>query len=108
MTSNAGAALNVNGDDAAAAIAAALGAELWLVADVEGVLADDGSVLPELDQHLMSSLVAGGTVNRGMHAKLEAGFAALSGGCPAVRVCSLDAFTDPEAGTFLTPTPSLT
>lgn len=107
-TSDTGAALNVNGDDAAAAIAAALGAELWLVADVDGVLTDSGSVLPELDQDRMSSLVAGGTVSKGMHAKLEAGFAALSAGCPAVRVCSLDAFIDPEAGTFLTPTPSLT
>ena len=36
-----GAALNVNGDDAAAAIAVALGAaELLLVADVPGVLCD--------------------------------------------------------------------
>jgi acetylglutamate kinase len=36
-----GAALNVNGDDAAAAIAIALGAaELLLVADVPGVLRD--------------------------------------------------------------------
>ena len=43
-----GAALNVNGDDAAAAIAVALGAaELLLVADVAGVMRD-GEVIPEL------------------------------------------------------------
>src|SRR4051812_20865850 len=43
-----GAALNVNGDDAAAAIAVALGAvELLLVADVEGVM-KNGKVIPTL------------------------------------------------------------
>ena len=47
-TGTLGAALNVNGDDAAAAIAVALGAaELLLVADVPGVMCD-GAVIPQL------------------------------------------------------------
>lgn len=101
-----GAALNVNGDDAAAAIAASLGAELWLVSDVEGVMLADGTVLPDLDVEQMTRLVTDGIVNSGMHAKLEAGFAALNAGCPTVRICSLDAFASEESGTHLSLTPS--
>ena len=104
--SDDGAALNVNGDDAAAAIAASLGAELWLVSDVEGVMLADGTVLPDLDIEQMTKLVKTGTVNSGMHAKLEAGFAALNAGCPAVRICALDAFASQESGTHLSLTPS--
>lgn len=105
--STSGDPLNVNGDDASAAIAVALGAELWLIADVAGVLDDNGFLLPQLDPAQTESLVAAGTVTKGMHAKLEAGFTALGAGCPAVRIASLDAFTKREAGTYLTLTPSL-
>ena len=55
-------ALNVNGDDAAAVIAAALGAELWLLADVSGVLDENRQVIGELDQGSVDALVAAGTV----------------------------------------------
>ena len=93
--------LNINGDDAAAAIAAALRAELWLISDVAGVLDDDRNLLSELDPGAVESLVAAGTVNHGMQAKLEAGFAALEAGCPLVRVGSLAALSDRSAGTSL-------
>jgi acetylglutamate kinase len=99
--------LNVNGDDAAATIAGALSAELWLVADVEGVLDSNRVVIPALDQAMAESLVADRTVNRGMHAKLEAGFAALSRGAPAVRVAGMDALAGNGAGTLLSLTPSM-
>ena len=73
--STSGDALNVNGDDAAAAIAAALHAtELLLVADVPGVL-DSGSVIPALDADRLPALVQTGTVTAGMIAKLEASLA---------------------------------
>lgn len=95
-------ALNVNGDDAAGAIAAALQAELLLVADVAGVMDANRVLLGSVDDRQMEALVAEGTVNRGMHAKLEAGFAALAGGAVSARIAGLEAISDPTAGTFLT------
>ena len=100
-TSTSRAPLNVNGDDAAAAIAAALSAELWMIADVAGVLDAGSAVIRGINAARLPSLVAAGTVNKGMHAKLEAGFAALEAGSPGVRIASLDAFSNPDAGTFL-------
>jgi acetylglutamate kinase len=100
-------ALNVNGDDAAAVIAGALGGELWLVADVAGVLDKTGAVIERLDQAATDALVADGTVNRGMHAKLEAGFVALNAGASQVRIAGLDLLTGKNAGTTLSLTPSM-
>ena len=101
-------ALNVNGDDAAAVIAAALGAELWLLADVSGVLDENRQVIGELDQGSVDALVAAGTVNSGMRAKLEAGFAALAGGAPRVRIAGLEALSGSGSGTLLSLTPIMT
>ena len=106
-TSDEGGALNVNGDDASAAIAAALGAELLLVADVPGVMNSDRSLIRSLDQQQVDALVADGTVNSGMHAKLEAGFAALSGGASKVRIGGLAMIAEQDAGTLLSLTPSM-
>jgi len=99
-----GAALNVNGDDAAAALAAAMKAELWMIADVAGVLDANRQVLDSLNKSATEDLVATGVVNRGMHAKLEAGFAALEKGATAVRIAGLEAIstTGSECGTLLT------
>lgn len=97
-----GGGLNVNGDDAAAAIAAALGAdELLLVADVAGVLDNAGAVIAELDGAAAQSLVASGVAKGGMAAKLEAGALALSRGVRRVRIGDLRAITDAAAGTRL-------
>jgi acetylglutamate kinase len=98
-----GGGLNVNGDDAAAAIAAALGAdELLLVADVPGVLEASGTVIPEFDSLAAQALVASGVAKGGMAAKLEAGALALRGGVRRVRIGNLHAITDASAGTSLT------
>ncbi len=94
----AGAALNVNGDDAAARIAAEMHAELWLIADVDGVLDSDRNVLPSLDAGDTNALVTAGVVNRGMHAKLEAGFEALGNGATLVRVAGLSALEQTQRG----------
>ena len=99
--------LNINGDDAAAAIAATLGAELWMIADVAGVLDESKRVLPSLDPGQVEVLVASGVVNSGMQAKLEAGFAAMHAGAAGVRIASVEAFTDSNAGTVLSLSPSL-
>lgn len=101
--SQTGDALNVNGDDAAAGIAAALRAELWLIADVDGVLDGDRCVIASLGEQQTSELVSTGVVNRGMHAKLEAGFAALAQGATSVRIGGLDSLESAEThkGTLL-------
>jgi acetylglutamate kinase len=108
VTSERGEALNVNGDDTAAVIAAAMRAELWLVADVEGVLDANRELMKSIDPTQMESLVSDGTVNSGMRAKLEAGFDALAAGAVFVRIAGLDALTGKEMGTLLSLTPSMT
>ncbi len=97
----AGAAMNVNGDDAAAAIAAALGADLIMVADVEGVLDAFGAVVASLDPSTVDDMIASGEVTGGMQAKLEAGFAALAAGASSARIGSLPAIADVDQGTAL-------
>ncbi len=105
ISSATGGALNVNGDDAAAAIASAIGAELWMIADVEGVLDAEGRVVGSVDEAGMEILVSTGVVSEGMHAKLEAGFAAISKGATAVRIAGIDSVTSVGAtrGTLLLP-----
>jgi acetylglutamate kinase len=96
-----GSALNVNGDDAAAAIAVAIDAtELVLVADVEGVLSD-GAVVGELTPAMAHVLVENGTIVGGMQAKLQAGLSAIAGGVSRVRISDIAAITDPGRGTTL-------
>jgi acetylglutamate kinase len=101
-----GAALNVNGDDAAAAIAAALEAsELLFVADVPGVLVA-GVPVPVLDVDSAMQAIAHGVADGGMAAKLQAGIVALHQGVERVRIGDLDAILDPDRGTILTPSRS--
>lgn len=98
-----GTALNVNGDDAAAALAVALGAdELLLVADVEGVLDGDGDVITQMDVEEARALIAAGVARGGMAAKLEAAYAALAGGVRTVRIADLAALEDLARGTTVT------
>ncbi|HVX40481.1 MAG TPA: acetylglutamate kinase [Gemmatimonadaceae bacterium] len=96
-----GSALNVNGDDAAAAMAVALGAEdLLLVADVPGVMRE-GAVIPRLTPDEAHALIADGTAAGGMQAKLQAALAALAGGVAQVRISDIAAIADPTRGTIL-------
>lgn len=95
-------ALNVNGDDAAAALAIALRArELLLLADVPGVLSDEVP-LATLDIEDAAALIARGTASGGMAAKLEAALGAVAGGVARVRIGDLTALADPDAGTTIT------
>lgn len=95
-------AYNVNGDDAAAAIAAALGAhELYLMADVPGVLDGDKRHIATLTLDDATALVASGVAGGGMAAKLDACAAALAGGVSRVRIGDLAALTVPHAGTAI-------
>lgn len=105
--STTGLGLNVNGDDAATALAVALRAdELLFVSDVVGVL-EDGERIPRLDALTIPALAARGVVQGGMLAKLEAATAALDAGVGAVRIGSLDAITDPTAGSTIVPAVSV-
>lgn len=97
-----GSALNVNGDDAAAAIAASMhAAELLLIADVAGVLDDNGALIPELNLEESRALINNGIAAGGMAAKLEAAHAALAGGVKRVRIADLAALTDDSCGTVI-------
>ncbi|HKG92214.1 MAG TPA: acetylglutamate kinase [Gemmatimonadaceae bacterium] len=98
-SAGAAGALNVNADDAAAAVAAALGAvELLLISDVPGVLVGDGPA-SELDAGAARALVRNGTARGGMAAKLEAALAALERGVVRVRVGDVAAIGDRARGT---------
>lgn len=100
--SDAAAALNVNGDDAAAAIAAAFEAEeLLFVADVQGVLSGT-DVMPEVKLAGVAELVANGTIRGGMTAKLDAAKAALAGGVRRVRITDIGGIMDEQRGTTVT------
>lgn len=97
-----GATLNVNGDDAASAIAVAVGAtELLLVSDVEGVMVD-GSPVASLGSDDALRLIADGTAAGGMGAKLQAAIAALDGGVERVRISDIAAIDNLDRGTVLT------
>jgi acetylglutamate kinase len=86
-----GAIVNVNADDAAAAIATALGAdELVFLSDVPGVLDESGAVLPRISASHPPASASGG-----MLPKLEACTAALLGGVARVSIGI--------AGTVVTP-----
>jgi acetylglutamate kinase len=103
-----GGALNVNSDDAAAAIAVALRAdELLLIADVEGVRDERGGVVPVLSLESALELIENGTAAGGMAAKLESAHAALLAGVDRVRICNLAGLADDERGTFITQSQSV-
>ena len=98
-----GGAINVNGDDAAAAIAGALGAaELLLAADVPGVLVA-GAVAPCLTTADAAALVAQGAAGGGMAAKREAAAGALAAEVDRVRISDAAAIADPARGTTIVP-----
>jgi acetylglutamate kinase len=91
--------LNVNADQAAAAIAGALRAdELLFVSDVAGVIVD-GVAQPALATAEIESLIARGIATDGMAAKLRAAGRALTAGSKAVRIGDLNMLSDATAGT---------
>lgn len=94
--------LNVNGDDAAAAIAVAMRAtELLLVSDVEGVLMD-GAAVSQLDADAARDAIRRGVARGGMAAKLDAALGALARGVARVRIGAVSALTDDTRGTVIT------
>jgi len=82
-------AYNVNADEAAGAIAAALGdAEVVFVTNVPGVLAG-GAVVPQLSRSQVAELIDDGTISGGMIPKVQAALTALQAGVRAARITNL-------------------
>ena len=96
-----GSALNVNADDAAAAIALAIDAdELLIISDVPGVLVDDEPIAAlTLDE--ARTLVRDGLASGGMRTKLLASTMAAEGGIKRVRITDLQGINDRSRGTLV-------
>ena len=70
--------LNINGDDIAGGIAAALNAErVIFLTDVKGILDGEGKLIPKLTEGEVKSLMASGVISGGMIPKAEAALNAL-------------------------------
>ena len=83
-------AYNVNADEAAGAVAAALeDAEVVFVTNVPGVLAG-GAVTPQLTRAEILALIADGTISGGMIPKVRAALTALEAGVRSARITNLD------------------
>jgi acetylglutamate kinase len=112
-----GQALNINADDVAGAVAAAVEAEkIVYLSDVPGLLrdvADPSSLIETVTVAGLRALVADGTVAGGMIPKIEACLAALAGGVRSAHlldgriphVLLLELFTDAGIGTMITEGP---
>jgi acetylglutamate kinase len=86
---DAGAPLNVNADDVAGAVAAALAAPCVFLTNVAGVLddpSDPGSRLARLSRREAVDRIADGRIAGGMIPKVEAALAALDRGAPAAVI----------------------
>ncbi len=109
-TGRNGETLNINGDTAAGAIAAALKADrLLLLTDVAGVKNAAGQVVTELTAADVERLTAEGVIAGGMIPKTETALAAVRGGVRAAVIldgrapnaCLLELFTDHGAGSII-------
>ena len=101
---------NVNGDSAAAAIAAALKADrLLMLTDVEGVRDQGGDLLPALTAIAARDMIDNGVIAGGMIPKVEACLDAIAEGVRAAVIldgrvpnaCLLELFTQRGAGTII-------
>ena len=107
---------NVNADEAAGSLAAALEAEkLMLLTDIEGVLDDQNQLISELSVEECNRLIANGTIKGGMIPKMECCIAALAGNVARTHIVDgrvlhavlLEIFSDDAGiGTLLIPSPA--
>lgn len=85
--SGEGGVLNVNADEAAAAVAGALGAgALLMLTDTRGVLNGSGGLIGELSPEEADRLIGNGTVSDGMIPKVRCALAALAAGVGVCRI----------------------
>jgi acetylglutamate kinase len=82
-----GKSFNLNADEAAGAISAALKAEkLMLLTDVDGVLDERGELISKLSVDDCRGLISAGTIKGGMIPKMECCIQALSGGVARTHI----------------------
>ena len=105
-----GATYNINADTMAGAIAGALDAKrFFLLTDVAGVLAKDGTLMTDLDAAGIDALKADGTISGGMIPKVDTCIAAVAAGVEAAVILDgrvphamlLEIFTSQGAGTLV-------
>jgi acetylglutamate kinase len=90
---------NVNADEVAGAVAAAIGAaQVVFVTNVPGVLVG-GELAPELTRGQVEELIADGTISGGMIPKVRAALSALDAGVRAARITNLGGLA--EGGTVI-------
>jgi acetylglutamate kinase len=108
----AGAVLNVNADDVAGAVAAALAAPCVFLTNVPGVLddaTDASSRLPRLSRDEVAARIEDGRIAGGMIPKVESALSALGRGAPAAVIADgrvpgeLNRVQDGTAGTVIEP-----
>lgn len=102
---------NVNADEVAAALAAALGADkLVFLTNVRGILDAEGNLIREIAAEQARKLIADGAVGEGMIPKVDGALAAVERGVPRVTILDgrqehallLEIFTDEGVGTMVT------
>ncbi len=76
---------NVNADDASAAVSAALGGELVLMTDTDGVRGADGERIPEMSAARAYALIETGVIAGGMVPKVHSALRAIGAGSHAER-----------------------
>jgi acetylglutamate kinase len=81
---------NVNADDAAAALSAALGGELLLLTDTDGVRGADGQRIASLDIAQAERLITDGVISGGMVPKVRSALRALGPGSRVERAIVAD------------------
>ena len=84
---------NVNADDAAAAVSAAVGGELVLMTDTDGVRGADGERIAELTPESAARLIEAGIIAGGMVPKVGSALRALGPGSRAERSVIADGRT---------------
>jgi len=106
-----GETFNINADTVAGSVAGAMQAErLVLLTDVEGVLDQEGKLMPRLTLREARTLIADGTISGGMIPKIETAIDAVENGVGAAvildgripHVLLLELFTQHGAGTLIT------
>ncbi len=97
---------NVNADDAAAALAGALGARLILLTDADGVWGADRQRIPTLTVEASERLIHEGVIAGGMVPKVRCALRAIAAGAPQVVIADgaaagalARALDDPTFGT---------
>ena len=86
-TTHDGVALNINADEAALSIAAALRADMLVfLSDTPGILASDGSLIPELDERSAQENITDGTISGGMIPKVRASIGSLEAGVGSIVI----------------------